>query len=152
MKIQQRHSTSLFILSLVSVLTLTGCPWGEMKYHPAEKTSAWMNSDKICFSIPESRDYQPVFISINLRETLPKKRQFVNHPTLLVRESNLCIPPSFYQFSDNSESPYIVEFVLQSQNKSNPPRSFIAGFDMIAGKPSDVQLTKQEYDVSGGGY
>lgn len=147
MKIQQRHSTSLFILSLVSVLTLTGCPWSEMKYHAAEKTSAWMNSDKICFSIPESRDYQPVFISINLRKTLPEKRQFINHPTLLIRDGNLCMPPSFYQFSDNSESPYIVEFVLQSQDKSNPPRSFIAGFDMISGKPRDVQLTKQEYDV-----
>lgn len=152
MKIQQRHLTLLFILSLVSVFTLTGCPWGGMKYYPAEKTSAWINSDEICFSVPESRDYQPVFISINFRWTPPKKRQFFDRPTLLVRKNNLCIPPAFYQFTDNSESPYIVEFILQSQNKNNPPRSFIAGFDMIAGKPSDVQLTKQEYDVPGKGY
>lgn len=152
MNVQRRYSTSLFILSLISVLTLTGCPWGGMKYHPAEKTSAWVKNDEICFSVPESRDYQLVFIGINLRETSPEKRQFVDRPALRVIENNLCIPPSFYQFQNNSESPYIVEFVLQSQSKSNPPRSFIAGFEIVVGKPRDVQLTKREYDVPGVGY
>lgn len=149
MKNQQRHLTSVFIFSLLSVFTLTGCPWGEMKYHPEEKTKAWVRNNDICFSVPESRDYQPVFISINLRRTPAKKKQFVDHPTLFVTGDELCIPPSFYQFPHNSESPYIVEFVLQSKNKHNPPRSFIAGFDMIAGKPSGVQLEKREYDVPG---
>ena len=147
MRVKRQHSTSFFIFSLISVFTLTGCPWGEMKYYPAEKVIAWMKNDAVCFSVPESRDYQPVFISINLRGTPPKKKRFVENPILLVRENNLCVPPSFYQFPDNSESPYIVEFILQSKNKSNPPRSFIAGFNMIAGKASGVQLTKLEYDV-----
>lgn len=133
---------SLYFLML---LTLTGCPWGGMKYSPAETAGAWMRNNTVCFSISDSKDYQPFFMAINLRSVPPKERMFIDSPKLRVTDGELCIPSYFYHFPDNSTEPFIVEFVLRSSNKSNHARSFVSGFEMINGKVQNVPLTQREY-------
>lgn len=126
------------------ILLLSGCPWGEMKYYPDETASAYMNGDSLCFLIPNGTDYEPVIISINLRSTPPKERSFIDKPLLKIVEGQLCIPPSFYHFPDSSQGPFIIEFVLQSQNKNFRPRSFVIGFEMINRRAYDIPLTDME--------
>lgn len=146
-KIKWWHSVLFLILAVTSVFTLTGCPWGGMKYYPAETASVWMKNNAVCYYVPDSKDYQPVFISINLRNKSSKERQFTENPNLRITDGQLCISPSFYHFPDTSKAPFIVEVVLQSKSKSNHPRSFVTGFEMINGKARDVSLTTREYHV-----
>jgi hypothetical protein len=146
-KVKRRPQILLFILYIVSVFTLTGCPWGGMKYYPAETASVWIKNESVCFYVPDSEDYQPVFISINLRSTPSRERNFTDQPKIRATEGKLCISPSFYTFPDTSKDPFIIEVVLQSQDKSNHPRSFVVGFEMINGRTRDVPLTTREYHV-----
>lgn len=145
--IRKKRCFLLFMTSsLFCLLMLTGCPWGQMKYYPAETASAYMVGDSLCFRIPDEQDYQPVFISINLRSTLSKERGFTDNPKLHIINGQLCIPPSFYHFPDTSTAPFIVELVLQSQSADNHPRDFVVGFKILNRRVYDEPLTKREYD------
>lgn len=146
-KLKQRSPGLLLALPVISVFSLTGCPWGGVRYYPAETSSVWMKDNAVCFSVPDSKDYRPVFISINLRSTPSKERKFTSQPKLHITDGQLCIAPSFYHFSDTLKDPFIVETVLQSSNKKNHPRSFVVGFEITKGKAQDVPLTTREYDV-----
>lgn len=132
--------------SLFCLLMLTGCPWGQMKYYPAETASTYMNGDSVCFFIPNGQDYQPVFISINLRSTPSQERIFTDDPNLTIIDGRFCIPPSFYQFPDTSAGPFIVQLVIESKDKGIHPRHFVLGFEMLNRRAYDVPLTKSEYD------
>ncbi len=134
------------MLSLFCLLMLTGCPWGQMKYYPSETASTYMNGDSVCFFIPNAQDYQPVFISINLRSTPPKEGTFTDEPNLTIIDGKLCIPPSFYHLPDTSTGPFIVQLVIESKDKGNHPRHFVLGFEMLNSRAYDVPLTKREYD------
>lgn len=131
---------------IISIILLTGCPWGGVKYFPAEKINAWMNKSNVCFFIPDSKDYQPVFIAINLRSTPSKARSFIDSPELQVADGQLCIPSSYFHLPDTSVDPLIVEFVLQSQAENDHPRSFVSGFSIANGMIKNIPLTKREYD------
>lgn len=146
-KVNRQHSIVFFVFYVISIFTLTGCPWGGKKYYPAETASVWMKNHAVCFYIPDSKDYQPVFISINPRGASSKERQFTEKPKLRITDSQLCISPSFYLFPDTSKAPFIVEVVLHSQERSRHPRSFVTGFEMIDGRARNVPLTTREYDV-----
>jgi len=140
-----KKKTMSLWLSL-SLLVLTGCPWGGMKYSPSETANTYASDNSVCFHIVDAKDYRPVFIAINLRNTPSKVRKFTSDPKLDVVNGQFCIPPSFYNFPATSADPFIVQVVLRSQNKSNHPRNFVMGFVMHDKIPYDVPLTKREYD------
>ncbi|MEB2420612.1 putative T6SS immunity periplasmic lipoprotein [Citrobacter sp. R-1.5.2] len=146
-KIKQKHSILFFVLCVISIFILTGCPWGGMKYYPAETANVWMKNHAVCFYVPDSKDYQPVFISINPRGTSSKERQFTEQPKLRITDGQLCISPSFYSFPYTSKKAFIVEIVLRSQDRRHHPRSFVTGFEMINGRARNVPLTTREFDV-----
>ncbi|MBB1199833.1 hypothetical protein EGM70_05900 [Enterobacteriaceae bacterium 89] len=107
-----------------------------------------MKDNAVCFSVPDSEDYQPVFISINLRGTPSNEREFSTLPKLRIIDGQLCIEPSFYHFSETLKEPYIIKTVLQSKSKKNHPRSFVVGFENNNGIVRDIPLTTREYDAS----
>lgn len=146
-KLKQWNSGVFLALPVISVFTLTGCPRGEMRYSPAETASVWMKNNAVCFVVPESKDYQPVFISVNRRSTPSKERRFTSQPALRLTGGRLCIDPSFYHFPDTATDPFIVDVVFKSQNKKNYPRSFTVGFEVTNGEARNVPLTTREYDV-----
>ncbi|MCS2157978.1 hypothetical protein MUU48_13800 [Scandinavium sp. H11S7] len=146
--IKKPHLLLLSIFLSVSLLTLTGCPWGSMRYYPAETTRVLKKDNSVCFSILDSKDYQPVFIAINLRSVPSKERKFIDPPKLRLTDGQLCFPPSYYHFPDTSKEPFIIEFVLQSQDEKNHPRSFVTAIEMINGRAQNVSLTEQEFDQS----
>lgn len=143
-RMKKGHSLLLSSSLAISLLTLTGCPWNGIKYYPAETTSVWMKGNVPCFSIPDSKDYQPVFIAINLRSTPSKEKKFIEPPGLRVAGGQLCLPPSYYHFPVTSIEPFIIEFVLQSQDESNHPRSFVTVIEMNNGKAQNVALRSTE--------
>jgi hypothetical protein len=146
--IKKRHSILLSSLLAVSLLTLTGCPWGGMKYYPAETTHVFMKNNSLYFTIPDSKDYQPVFVAVNLRSTPSKERKFIDHPQLRVTDGQLCFPPSYYHFPDTSTESFVIEFVLQSQDENNHPRSFVTEIEIIRGRAQNVFFTERELDQS----
>jgi len=136
----------MYLWLCLCLLMLTGCPWGGMKYYPSETAKTYASDDSICFHIADEKDYQPVFIAINLRNTPPKDSKFTKSPKLNIVNGKFCIPPSFYKFPVTSLDPFIIQVVLRSQNKNNHPRNFVIGFEMHDKMPYDVPLTKREYD------
>lgn len=134
------------ILSLFSLLMLTGCPWERVKYYPAETASVDRRGDAVCFLIPDEQDYQPVFISINRRGTPNNERTFTENPALYIVDGQFCIPPSFYHFSDDASEPFIINLVLHSQKENRHPREFVVAFKVLDRQVYNVPLTTREYD------
>lgn len=137
---------TMYLWPCLSLLVLTGCTWGGMKYYPSETANTYASDNSVCFHIADEKDYEPVFIAINLRSTPSKERKFTKNPKLNIVNGQFCIPPSFYDFPVESVEPFIIQVVLSSQNKNNHPRNFVMGFVMRDKTPYDVPLTKREYD------
>ncbi|MTH48883.1 hypothetical protein GJV78_22180 [Escherichia alba] len=111
---------------------------------PDETAYVSKKGEKICFTIPEAEDYQPVYIAINPRGRPPGEQTFTQYPPLRVDNGWLCIPPSFYPFPDSSSVPFIVETILHSSATNKPARTFVAGVGLSNGRVYAVPLTNKE--------
>lgn len=131
--------TALFI---TSAILLSGCPWGQMKIYPDETATARTENGSLCFTIPDASGYYPVFLSINPRNTPSKEKTFIDKPDMQIVNGSLCIPPTVFTFPEESRFPYIVEFILRSED--NHPRHFVTGFEIRNGKPYEIHLTDKE--------
>lgn len=130
------------VFFIIFSLLLNGCQWGHVKYYPDETASAVLKDNSICFSIPDSCDYYPAFISINPRNTPSKEKTIINKPDIKIVDGQLCIPPHIYDFPAISPVPYIVELILQAKHKR--PRNFVMGFDLDEHRVNNIHLTDME--------
>ncbi|WP_312670020.1 putative T6SS immunity periplasmic lipoprotein [Pseudescherichia sp.] len=142
MVIKNHSSFFLMVLTIPFIFLLMGCPGQGDRLQLDETTQVKLIGDNICFHITNARNYQPAIISINLRGTSPKKQEFIDNPSLRIRSEQLCIPPSFYQFTDNEK--YIVEFVLTSLGSAAEPRKFVVGVGLDHGQVYGFPLTDRE--------
>lgn len=143
MVIVNHYRKMSFIISLgASSLILTGCPGYGDKMSLDETAQVNRKGDDVCLSINDARDYQPVDMGINLRETPPKEKKFNFSPGLKIVDNNLCIPSSYYHFIDGNK--YIVEFILHSANSYDEPRSFVVGVGVNNNQVYNFPLTDRE--------
>ncbi|MBB1199835.1 hypothetical protein EGM70_05915 [Enterobacteriaceae bacterium 89] len=126
----------------LSLLLLTGCPWGQVKIYPDETASIALNGDSICFFIPSAQGYYPEFLAVNFRGAPSKDMRLIKKPNIDVINGQLCIPPTVYDFFKLSPAIYIVEVIFQSE--SNRPRKFVVGFEVRGNNAHDVHLTDME--------
>lgn len=132
----------LIIISLFSLLILTGCPWGQVRIYPDETAKAVLIDGLICFYIPNDEGYSPVFLSINPRSTPSKDKAFIDKPDIHIESGRLCLTSDVYSSPLESGRQYILEVILQS--KDDRPRHFVIGFEMTGGRVLDVHLTDME--------
>ncbi|WP_299998736.1 putative T6SS immunity periplasmic lipoprotein [uncultured Cedecea sp.] len=142
MVIKRYSSLSFRGLILSFIFLLTGCPGQGDRLQLDETTQVNLIGANVCFHIANAQDYQPAIISINPRGTPSKNQAFVDNPPLLIKSSQLCIPPSFYKFENNKK--YIVDFVLVSVGKADEPRKFVVGVGLSQGQVYNFPLTDLE--------
>lgn len=130
------------LLSLICLLTLTGCPGSGDRLTPDEKATVIMMADNVCFEVPDAGDYQPADIAINPRGTPYKEQNIAFDPALRVTDGKLCISPSFYTFPDQRQ--FIVEYVLTSSQHPDKPRKMVAGLGILQGHIHSISLTDRE--------
>lgn len=94
-------------------------------------------------SIDNAQGYRLVIIAINPRKTPPKQQEFFDKPSLLIQNNELCVPPSFYHFKDNTK--YIVGFVLHSTLGNKEARGFVVGVGINNNQVYNFPLTDREF-------
>lgn len=129
-------------LTGMCLLLLTGCPGPGDRLTPDETAKVTQKGENVCFSIDDSRDYQPANIGINPRGTLSKDKNFYFSPDLTIADDLLCIPPSFYRFPDKGQ--FIVEYTLTSNKYDDSPRKFVVTFEINSGHIYNVTPTERE--------
>ncbi|QKJ87263.1 hypothetical protein PMPD1_2318 [Paramixta manurensis] len=129
-------------LLLISSILVTGCPGIGDRLQPDETTSVSKIRDEICFLVPNSRDYQPIFIAINQRNKPSQEMTFTRKPDLHVQNGQLCLPADFYAFPEKGE--FIVQYILASQKDSESRRSVVSAFEIANGRVHNLTLTRQE--------
>ena len=143
-------SSKLFRNALMFILpfALTGCPgYGDIMV-PSESTSVSMKGEEVCFFVANPKNYQPVFIAINPRETPMKERVFFSDkPRRKVTDGQFCVPPSFYKFENGRQ--YIVDYVLSPNGLDGGDkftnRSVTVGFEIANGRAYFIKLNNNEY-------
>ena len=130
------------LLILLSLALLTGCPGSGDALRPDEISVSSTKGDSVCFSVPESEDYQPVTISIEPRGTRFRDREITFDPKLRVVNNLLCIPPSFYLFPDKGQ--FIISYVLRSKRHEDTPRRMVAGIEIHNDCIFDIPLNDME--------
>jgi hypothetical protein len=143
MVINEYRRLFLCSVTLICALLLTGCPGQGDRFRFDETTQVKLIDDNICFSIDNAQGYRLVIIAINPRKTPPKKQEFFDKPSLSIQNNELCVPPLFYRFKDNTR--YIVEFVLHSTLDNKEARSFVVGVGINNNQVYNFPLTDREF-------
>ncbi|MBN3215339.1 hypothetical protein H5A45_04780 [Pectobacterium polaris] len=130
-----------FLLIATSFL-LVGCPGSGDRLQPDELTSVRQVENDLCFLVNNAQDYQPTLIAISTRTTQPPEWTLYENPSIVVTQGELCIPPSFYRFSDDRT--YVVRYILQSKKHSDSRRSIVSAIAFTHGNVRNVPLRKDE--------
>ncbi|WP_413775879.1 putative T6SS immunity periplasmic lipoprotein [Pectobacterium carotovorum] len=130
-----------FLLIATSFL-LVGCPGSGDRLEPDERTSVRHAGSDLCFLVSDARDYQPTLIAISIRTAQPQEWTLYENPSIVVTQGELCIPPSFYHFSDDRT--YVVRYILQSKKDSDSRRSVVSAITFSHGSVRSVPLRKDE--------
>jgi len=142
MVIRKKMFGGTILISMVSLLTLTGCPGIGDRVLPREEAKVSMQGESICFWIPDVEDKQPRHIAINPIGTPFQLQKIVFSPDIKVVNEYLCIPPSFFRFPD--EGQFIVEYVLAINAQDNTPRIVVTGIEMKNGRVQIIPLSAEE--------
>ncbi|MEQ9879432.1 putative T6SS immunity periplasmic lipoprotein [Pectobacterium aroidearum] len=132
---------STFLLIASSVL-LVGSPGSGDRLDPDELTSVRQTGSDLCFLVSNAQDYQPTLITISARATPPQEWTLYENPNIAVTQGELCIPSSFYRFSDDRT--YVVRYILQSKKNSDSRRSVVSAIAFTNGSVRNVPLRKDE--------
>ncbi|MDE8756185.1 hypothetical protein PZA22_16990 [Pectobacterium polaris] len=130
-----------FLLIATSFL-LVGCPGSGDRLQPDELTSVRQVENDLCFLVNNAQDYQPTLIAISTRTAQPPEWTLYENPSVVVTQGELCIPPSFYRFSDDRT--YVVRYILQSKKHSDSRRSIVSAIAFTHGNVRNVPLRKDE--------
>ncbi|MCL6350873.1 hypothetical protein EXT53_06790 [Pectobacterium polaris] len=130
-----------FLLIATSFL-LVGCPGSGDRLQPDELTSVRQVENNLCFLVNNAQDYQPTLIAISTRTTQPPEWTLYENPSIVVTQGELCIPPSFYRFSDDKT--YVVRYILQSKKHSDSRRSIVSAIAFTHGNVRSEPLRKDE--------
>ncbi|MCL6323734.1 putative T6SS immunity periplasmic lipoprotein [Pectobacterium polaris] len=130
-----------FLLIATSFL-LVGCPGSGDRLQPDELTSVRQAVNDLCFLVNNAQDYQPTLIAISTRTTQPPEWTLYENPSIVVTQGELCIPPSFYRFSDDKT--YVVRYILQSKKHSDSRRSVVSAIAFTHGNVRSEPLRKDE--------
>jgi hypothetical protein len=125
-----------------SVIFLSGCPGSGDRLKADETTTVSKVGAEVCFDIPDASDYQPSLIAINPRGTPPQKLSIKDSPDLTVANGKLCLPPTFYQFSEKRQ--YIVQYILQKPDDQQSQRSVVIGVEFTGDDVETFTLNANE--------
>ena len=132
----------ILLALLPSIFLLAGCPGQGDILQPDEITTVQKTGHNICFLVPDAGEYQPTILTIGLRDKPADKMWRGDNPSLKVQNSQLCITPALYRFSEPGQ--YVVRYVLKSSEAKKPIRSVVAAIEVSKAGVRNLPLQSNE--------